>query len=75
MSDSALNLMSTGEVARRLGRSISGVKKLVSDGRIPPGTVIAGSGRRVWRIEELPSIEQALREGSCRKGQREIRAA
>lgn len=64
MTDTAeIRLVSTGEVARRLGRSISGVKRLVSEGKIPPGLVITGSGRRVWRLEDLPAIEEALEQG------------
>jgi len=68
MIDSTSELVSTGEVARRLNRSISGIKRLVDAGRIPPGVRITGSGRRVWRIEEMPAIEEALRKNSRRQG-------
>ncbi len=54
-----LQLISTGTVARHTGLSISGVKKAASEGRIPRGVVVAG--RRVWRIGELPAIEEALK--------------
>ena len=62
-----MELVSTGELARRLGRSQAGVRKLEQQGRIPRGTVILGSGRKVWRLEDLPAIEQALRENGPRK--------
>lgn len=57
-------LVSTGEVARRLGLSQSGVRKLARAGRIPPGATIVGSGRFVWREADLAAIEEALRESS-----------
>ena len=62
MADSGL--VSTGELARRLGRSQSGVRKLEKAGRIPPATVIVGSGRKVWPLADLAAIEEALRESS-----------
>lgn len=67
MTDTTLQLVSTGEVARRTNRSISGIKRLVDRGAIPPGVLITGSGRRVWRLEELPAIEEALK-SSRRQG-------
>ena len=67
MINATSELVSTGEVARRTNRSISGIKRLVDRGAIPPGVLITGSGRRVWRIEDLPAIERALNEDRRRK--------
>ena len=58
-STSDLQLLSTGEVARRTGRSLSGIKRLAQAGAIG-GITIIGSGRRVWRLEDLPAIKRAL---------------
>ena len=55
-------LLSTGEIARRLGRSVSSVKQLVASGCIPPAIVITGSGKRAWRQEDFPKIETAIKE-------------
>ena len=62
-------LVSTGELARRLGRSQTGVRRLIAAGVIPPGTTIVGSGRFVWRESDFPAIEAALAERTER-GQR-----
>jgi hypothetical protein len=68
MSNTAqMELVSTGELARRLGRSLSGVRKLEAQGRIPRSATIVGSGRKVWRLDDLPAIERALRENGQRK--------
>lgn len=63
-----MELVSTGELARRLGRSQAGVRKLEAQGRIPRGAVIIGSGHKVWRAADVPAIEQTLRENSRRHG-------
>ncbi len=62
-------LLSTGELGRRIGFSQSGVRKLIAAGVIPPGTTIVGSGRFVWRESDLPAIEAALR-SRTRRGRR-----
>ncbi len=68
MTDTAeMELVSTGYLARSLGRSQAGVRKLEAQGRIPRGVVILGSGRKVWHLADLPAIEQALRRGGLRK--------
>ena len=59
-------LVSTGELARRVGRSQTGIRKLIAAGVIPPGTTIVGSGRFVWREADLPAIEAALAERAGR---------
>lgn len=63
-----LQLLSTGELARRLGRSLSGIKKLEARGHIPRGVVILGSGRKVWKLSDLPAIQEALAQRSRRCG-------
>ncbi len=68
--DTETALISSGELARRLSRSLSGVKKLEREGRIPPSIVILGSGRKVWPLRDLPAIEDALK-----NSRRRIRAA
>ncbi len=68
-------LLSTGELARRVGRSQSGIRKLIAAGVIPPGTTIVGSGRFVWREADLRAIEAALRERGGRKDRRPERQA
>jgi len=65
MTDTAeLELVSTGELARRLGRSQAGVRQLEAQGLIPRSIMIIGSGRRVWRLEDVPAIERANRKRS-----------
>ena len=49
MTDQTTTLISTGGLARRLGYSVSNIKKLERRGRIPRGIVLEGSGRKVWR--------------------------
>ena len=68
MEDSAgLTLLSTGTVARQVGLSVSGLKKAAREGRIPSAITIVGSGRRVWRAEDVPVVLAALQQGSQRK--------
>ena len=70
MSNAAeLELISSGELARRLGRSVSGIKKLDREGRIPQALVIRGTGRRVWRLADLPAIERALQPQGGRRNE------
>ncbi|MDP9357334.1 MAG: hypothetical protein M3R02_19005 [Chloroflexota bacterium] len=57
MSSPAETLISTGGLAARLGVSVSLIKKLEREGIIVPGIVIEGSGRKVWRGEQLPAIQ------------------
>ncbi len=60
MADQTTTLISTGGLASRLGYSISNVKKLEKLGRIPAGIVIEGSGRKVWRAEDIEAIQEQL---------------
>jgi predicted DNA-binding transcriptional regulator AlpA len=62
-------LLSSGEVAKRLGLSMTGTHKLVRAGVLPTPIVIEGSGRFVWLSSEWPSIEKAFRERPNRRRQ------
>ncbi|MDP9470072.1 MAG: hypothetical protein M3Q71_05305 [Chloroflexota bacterium] len=63
MSDPTAELISTGGLAQRLGCSISLLKKLDRTGRIAaPALRIERSGRRVWRVDDLPAIERQVSE-------------
>ncbi len=68
-------LLSTGEVARRLGRGQTSVRTLAREGLIPAGTRIAGSGRLVWRESDFPAIVAALAERGGRRQRRSGRIA
>jgi len=58
---SDIELVSTAELARRLGYSQSNVLKLERGGHIPHGITVVGWGRRVWRSEDIPAIQESLR--------------
>jgi len=60
MGESAHELVATTELARRLGYSESGVRKLERLGRIPAGLTITGSRQRVWRGADIPQMKTAL---------------
>ncbi len=49
-------LLSTGEIARRLGVSLTLVQRLEKRGDLPPALIIAGSGRRAWPSDRWPEI-------------------
>ncbi len=55
-------LISTGGLAKRFGVSVEAVKKWDRAGRILPALRIDHSGRRVWRIEDLPTLDQQVAE-------------
>ncbi len=67
-----VNLLSTGELQRRLGRSKTGVRKLFIEGTIPPPVVVTGSGGLVWPADAWPEIEEAVRRRPDRR--RKVRA-
>ena len=56
------DLLSSGAVARRLGLSLSGLRKLERRGAVPPSLRMAGLGRtwRVWPAADLAEIERAV---------------
>ncbi len=53
-------LLGTGDVAEHTGYSRSGIKKLESLGVIPRALQVAGTGRRAWRSEDLPLIQERI---------------
>ncbi len=65
-------LLSTGGLAARLGVSQSAVKLWERDGVIPAAVKVEGSGRRVWRLVDLPVIKRGLEE---RRDRRKTKAA
>ncbi len=61
MSEPTITLLSSGEVARRLGIGMTSVHKLLGRGLLPPPIVIEGSGRFVWTSDQWVEIEEAVR--------------
>lgn len=61
MGQDTIELLSPGEVARRLELSESGVRKAAREGRIPYGIRIVGSRRRVWLAADVESMRETLR--------------
>ena len=55
-----LQLISTGFIARRCGVSTEAVKLWDRRGLIVPALKIEGTGRRVWRAEDLPLLETQI---------------
>lgn len=62
MDTETAELISTGGLARRFGVSVQAVKKWDRGGRILPALRIDHSGRRVWRTEDLPTLDQQVAE-------------
>ncbi|MDP9354397.1 MAG: hypothetical protein M3R02_03800 [Chloroflexota bacterium] len=74
MTDATAELISTGGLAQRLGCSISLLKKLDATGQIAaPALRIEGSGRRVWRADDLPALERQVDELLRGNGRRKVR--
>lgn len=61
MGQDNLELLSPGEVARRIGLSDSGLRKAAREGRIPYGIRIVGSRRRVWLAADVEAMKETLR--------------
>ena len=68
-------LLSTGGLAARLGVSQSAVKLWERDGVIPAAIMVEGSGRRVWRLVDLPAIREGLAERRARRERSPLSAA
>jgi DNA-binding transcriptional MerR regulator len=68
-------LLSTGDLATRLGVSQSAVKLWEREGVIPRGIVVEGSGRKVWRLVDLPAIRKGLEERRARRERSPLDAA
>ncbi len=69
MTESTDALLSTDGLAARLGVSQSAVKLWEREGVIPRGIVIEGSGRKVWRLADLPIIRKGLEERRARRAE------
>ncbi len=67
MTEQADALLSTGGLAARLGVSPSAVSLWEREGVIPRAIVIEGSGRKVWRLVDLPTIRKGLEERRARR--------
>ncbi len=53
-------LLSIGGVAARVGRSPALRRIMEQEGVIPPTLRLVGSERRVYRVEDLPRIREAI---------------
>ena len=60
MTTATDELLGTGDIARHVNYSLSGIKKLERLGVIPRALRVAGTGRRAWRSEDLPLIEERI---------------
>ena len=72
--DTTGGYISSGGLAKALGVSLTSVKNLDRSGQIVSSSRIAGSGRRVWRISDVPVIERQVRE-LRENGRRKVRSA
>ncbi|MDP9470209.1 MAG: hypothetical protein M3Q71_06010 [Chloroflexota bacterium] len=61
-TDEAPGLISSGGLAAHLGVSLSSIKAWEAAGRIAPALRISGSGRRAWRVTDLPVLERQVSE-------------
>ncbi len=61
-TDEAPGLISSGGLATHLGVSLASVKSWEATGKIAPALRIEGSGRRAWRVSDLPLIERQVSE-------------
>ncbi len=70
MAEAKTGLLSSGEVAKRLGVGMTQTHRLIREGVLPAPIVIEGSGRFVFPAEQWPVIEQRFRErqSSRRRG-------
>ena len=72
MAEDASGLISTGGLAAEVGVPISTVKLWARQGVLPEPITIRGSGRRAWRLADLPEIQRRV---EARRARRETRAA
>lgn len=68
-------LIGTGHLARRLGCSPSAIKKWERQGRLVPAIRVLGSDRRVWRADDLATLEGQVERLMRDSGRRTDRAA
>lgn len=62
MADVIDELLGPGEVAARVGYSLSGLRRLERLGIIPPAPRMAGNGRRVYRRSDLEAVEESIKQ-------------
>jgi DNA-binding transcriptional MerR regulator len=55
-------LIGSGELAARLGYSVSGLKKMERQGVIPEPPRMVGSNQRVYRESDVALIEQRIKD-------------
>lgn len=60
MANALDELISTGGLATRIGRSPSTIKFWEAEGVIPPAQRIEGSNRRAWRVSQIELIEARI---------------
>ncbi len=53
-------LLSIGRVASLVGRSPALLRVMEQAGDIPPALRLVGSAQRVYRVEDLPRIREAI---------------
>ncbi len=53
-------LLSIGGVAALVGRSPALLRVMEQEGVLPPASRLVGSARRVYRVEDLPRIREAI---------------
>jgi len=60
MTSTPDELISTGGLAARVGRSPSTIKFWETEGVIPPAIRIEGSNRRAWKVSEIDLIRERI---------------
>jgi len=60
MTNAPDELISTGGLAARVGRSPSTIKFWEAEGFIPPAIRIEGSNRRAWKVSEIDLIRERI---------------
>ena len=74
MGDRGAGLIEVGGLAERLGASPSTVRQWEGKGWIPAAMRLE-SGRRVWRLTDLPTIREGLEERRARRERSPLDAA
>jgi len=69
MDDPTTTYLTTGELAERLGYSVSGLKKLARMGVVAPAGTLGRN--RIWRTEQVEGARKALA-AAGRTGRRQM---
>lgn len=75
MTEDASGLVSTGAVASKFGVPVSTIKFWAKRGVLPGSITVQGSGRRAWRISDLPEIEERINARRARRERQPLDAA